>query len=349
MLNDLMKENIKNLAPYRCARDEFEGEAEVYLDANESWRDFISLENINRYPDPRCTILRKAIEEVLHLPFKNTVIGNGSDEIIDLLFRIFCEPKTDKVLLLPPTYGAYSVFADINDVQTIAVPLTRDFQLDMENIIKALKTQTPKLTFICSPNNPTGNSIPLDCIEEILKNNEGVTVVDEAYFEFSGKESAVTLLEKYPRLVVLRTLSKCWGLAGARLGIGVMCEELQKKMVDVKYPYNVPLPSQLAAIKGLKNAEEVFKTCKEIINERERMSKALSLLDGVEKVYPSDANFLLCKMDKANEIYNYLQQRKIIVRNRSREYNCESTLRITIGSVEENNKLLRSLEEASWI
>ncbi len=347
-MNKLMRTNIAALSPYRCARDEFEGEAEVYLDANESWREYCGQKNINRYPDPRNTMLRKAVEEVLHLPFKNTVIGNGSDEIIDLLFRIFCYPKEDKVLLMPPTYGAYSVFAAINDVKIISVPLKIDFSMDTDEVIKTIKEQSPKLLFICSPNNPTSNVQGLDEIERILKANKAITVVDEAYFEFAKTKSAVTLLDKYPNLVVLRTLSKCWALAGARIGIGVMNETLQKKMIDVKYPYNIPTPSADIALKALSNYEEVFKECENTIKERERLRKALELLEGITTIYPSQANFLLCKVLEADKVYKYLQEKQIIVRNRSREYNCENCLRITVGSVEENNKLLRALEEYVW-
>lgn len=348
MLETLMRENIRSLSPYKCARDEAEGKGEVFLDANENYRGFTSFVNINRYPDPKNEELRKLVENVLSLPFENTVIGNGSDEIIDLLFRIFCEPKIDKVLLFPPTYGAYKVFAAINDVEVIYLPLDDNFNLKLKEIKNIIKEQRPKLTFICSPNNPTGNLMNFEDIEEIIKMNPGITVVDEAYYEFSKGRSCAPLIREYPRLVVLRTLSKCWALAGARIGIGVMNEELRDKMIDVKYPYNVPTPSSRLAIEALMKKDQAIKEIDTILSERDRMEKALLLLDGVVKIYKSDANFILCKINDADNVYKYLQGENIIVRNRSREYNCDSCLRITIGSRGENDRLLRALEEYVW-
>jgi histidinol-phosphate aminotransferase len=346
MLEELMRKNIRELAPYRCARDEFEGEAEVYLDANESWRNFAEVESLNRYPDPRATALRKGIESVLGLPFENTVVGSGSDEIIDLLFRIFCNPGRDKVLLMPPTYGAYGVFADINDVKAVKVPLKDDYSMDTEAVLKALaEDENIKLCFICSPNNPTGNAQSLDEIEKVLMANRAITVVDEAYFEFAKRESAVSLIKKYPRLVVLRTLSKCWALAGARIGIGVMNETLQKKMIDVKYPYNIPTPTAQLAVKALLMRDEIIKNAEAVIVERGRLVRELEKLSLVEKVFPSDANFVLARIKDADKVYEYLKGKKIIVRNRSREYNAASCLRITVGSRAEDDRLLAALKE----
>lgn len=347
-IESLMRANIAALSPYRCARDEFEGQADVYLDANESWRDYIKETGRNRYPDPRCTLLRKALDEVLGLPFANTVIGNGSDELIDLLFRIFCTPGRDSVLLMDPTYGAYRVFAAINDVRVLSVPLSSDFAMDLDAVIATMRKEHPRLVFICSPNNPTGTSQSLAAIEQVLKANEGITVVDEAYFEFSGKESAIGLIKEYERLVVLRTLSKCWALAGARIGIAIATPVLQKKMIDVKYPYNVSSPAQECALRALSSADAVIEGVRYTKLERKRMEELLPGIPGVVKVYPSDANFLLVKTHDATALYHYLVKMKIIVRNRTNEYNCNNDLRITIGSRAENDRLLQALKDYPW-
>ena len=356
-MRELLRKNIANLIPYSCARNDFVGEAEVYLDANENWRDFVGDEGRNRYPDPLCTQVRKALDEVLGLPFANTVIGNGSDEIIDNLFRCFCEPGRDKAIIMSPTYGAYRVFADINAVLVEQVPLTVDFAIDFDALESFLKQERKenekalgndqggrsKLLFVCSPNNPTGNAFPLEQIERICLLFDGITVVDEAYFDFSSLESAVTLLSRFPRLVVLRTLSKCWSLANARVGIAVASEAICKVLTSMKYPYNVGGPSQELALRGLAESERVVKTLAVTLGEKKRMEEALPSLPCVVKLFPSDANFLLVRVKRADELYHYLAQKGIIVRNRSRELHCEQCLRITIGSKSENDKLLAAL------
>ncbi|MFA6682541.1 MAG: histidinol-phosphate transaminase [Sphaerochaeta sp.] len=350
-MRELLRKNIANLVPYSCARNDFVGEAEVYLDANENWRDFVGDKGRNRYPDPLCSQVRKALDEVLGLPFANTVIGNGSDEIIDNLFRCFCNPGKDKAIIMSPTYGAYRVFADINDVLVNQVPLTPDFAIDfgaLEAFLAQEKTQgedegRSKLLFICSPNNPTGNAFPLDQIEKVCLLFDGITVVDEAYFDFSLLESAATLLSRFPRLVVLRTLSKCWSLANARVGIAVASEAICKVLTSMKYPYNVGGPSQELALRGLSESVRVEETLAVTLLEKKRMEEELPCLPCVVKLFPSDANFLLVRVGDADKLYHYLSQKGIIVRNRSRELYCENCLRITIGSKSENDKLLAAL------
>ncbi|MGE4584626.1 MAG: histidinol-phosphate transaminase [Sphaerochaeta sp.] len=350
-MRELLRENIANLTPYSCARNDFTGEAEVFLDANENWQDFVGKPDANRYPDPLATQLRKALQDVLGLAMSKTVIGNGSDELIDNLMRCFCRPGKDSVLLLPPTYGAYRVFADINDVTVHTVPLTPSFAIDIPGLTKFLEQEKlnrnengrVKLLFICSPNNPTGNAFDRSVIEQVCSLFDGITVVDEAYYDFSNKGSAVSLLENYPNLVVLRTLSKCWALASARVGIAIASEEIIAVLRSMKYPYNVGSPSQDLALHALSQAHQVQKGLALIKAERERMERALSQLDCVRTVFPSDANFFLVRVGNALAVYRYLLDRGIIVRNRSKELHCENCLRITIGSREENDRLLAEL------
>lgn len=350
-MKELLRSNIANLKPYSCARNDFTGEAEVYLDANENWRDFVGNENRNRYPDPLCTTLRRAADEILKLPFANTVVGNGSDEVIDNLFRCFCRPGKDSALLMPPTYGAYRVFADINDVAVKNVPLTPAFELDLPSLEAFLEEEKKnrteearlKLIFICSPNNPTGNAYALEEISRVCSLFDGITVVDEAYFDFSPYESAITLLDRFPNLVVLRTLSKCWALANARIGFAIASEEICSVLNSMKYPYNVGGPSQELALRSLTQLEEVKNTLLEIEGERTRVQVELASLKCVETVFHSDANFFLVRVTDADKLYHYLAQAGIIVRNRSKEMHCENCLRITIGSKEENDKMLSCL------
>ncbi len=345
-IEKLMRANIASLDPYRCARDEFEGVAEVYLDANESWRRYIDFPgDINRYPDPRSALLRKAIEEVLGLDYDMTIVGNGSDEIIDLLFRIFCDPGKDSALLMGPTYGAYKVFASINDIKVNIAPLTKDFEVDVPLVKKMIDETSPKLVFLCTPNNPTGNAIPYEIIKEIATYNSGITVVDEAYWDFSTEKSASALVKENERVVLMRTLSKAWGLASARIGIAMCSKPIHEAMYNVKYPYNIGLPSSTEALKALANAAAVREGVEYTKLERERLRGLLEKSSKVVKVYPSDSNFLLVKVLDANSIYLALQKKGIVVRNRSRELNCENCLRITVGSKEENDKLMKALEE----
>lgn len=353
-MRELLRKNIAGLVPYSCARNDFKGTASVFLDANENWQDFVKQPGRNRYPDPLSTRLRAEIEKRMGLKAAHTVIGNGSDEVIDNLVRMFCVPGKDHVLLLPPTYGAYRVFCDINDVKVDVVPLTADFQLDMQAILAYLRSEKQnrkegagrlKLLFICSPNNPTANAFPLDQVEEIARNFDGITIVDEAYHDFSSVESAVSLQSRYPNLVVLRTLSKCWALAGARIGILVASEEICAVMASMKYPYNVSSPAQDAALEDLANWEKVMAGKEDILKQRPLFAASLAKLSCVEKVYPSDANFLLVKVRDANKIYAYLMDKGIIVRNRSKELHCENCLRITVGNATENQAVIDALKE----
>jgi len=352
-MKELLRENIANLIPYSCARNDFKGKADVYLDANENWRDYVGDKNRNRYPDPLCTVLRTALDEVLGLPFSRTVVGNGSDEIIDNLFRMFCRPAKDSVLIMPPTYGAYRVFADINDVAVKEVPLTKDFALDfatLEQVLEREKSERTadsrcKMLFVCSPNNPSGNAFPLDQIERICSLFDGITIVDEAYFDFSPYASAITLQDTFPNLVVLRTLSKCWGLANARVGICIASEELCAVMASMKYPYNVGGPSQEVALEVLKEASPVKKGLDSILTARKKMATELLQIPCVEKIFPSDSNFLLVRVSDATALYRYLAENGIIVRNRSKEKYCDNCLRITIGNEAENNALLACMRE----
>lgn len=353
-MRELLRRNIAALVPYSCARNDFKGTASVYLDANENWQQFIGEKDRNRYPDPLCVDLRREIERRMGLAFDRTVVGNGSDEVIDNLVRMFCEPGKDRVLLMPPTYGAYRVFCDINEVGVDAVPLRRDFQVDLPAVEAFLSRERAarkpdggrlKLLFVCSPNNPTGNAVPLETVERIAESFDGITVVDEAYHDFTDIPSAVTLQERYPRLVVLRTLSKCWGLAGARIGILVADPAIARVMEGVKYPYNVSSPAQDAALRDLEDWKAVMEGKRMILSERKRLGALLAALPCVRKVYPSDANFFLVQVTDPDGIYRFLMEKGIIVRNRSRELYCEGCLRMTIGSPEEDDALVAALKE----
>ncbi|MHC1693011.1 MAG: histidinol-phosphate transaminase [Sphaerochaetaceae bacterium] len=352
-IEELLRPNIVSLIPYSSARSEFCGAAEVFLDANENWRDFVGNKGRNRYPDPRHRALKAKIEEVLHLRCDRLVIGNGSDEIIDLLFRICCVPDRDKVLVMSPTYGAYQVFADINGIAVSDCPLKDDFTVDMsrfQTICDLIDAGSPatgmhKLLFLCSPNNPSGNSIPLKQIEAIATRFKGITVVDEAYHEFSQEPSAVELMDTCPRLVVLRTLSKSWALANARVGMIVAPQRIVEAMEKTKYPYNLSGVVQELAIEALGHSQEVFASVKEIIAQRGMLAEQLQTYSFVEEVFPSDANFLLVRVDEPSKLYRFLLEKKIIVRNRSSVRGCFGCVRITVGSVQENQQLLQALDQ----
>jgi len=352
-IKELMRPNILKLVPYSSARSEYIDSDALLLDANEHYRDFVGNDGRNRYPDPQHTLLKKKIEEVLKLPAKKLAIGSGSDELIDLLFRIFCTPKKDKALLISPTYGAYEVFAAINDVAVSHCQLKGDFTIDlnkMEAVCSLVNNGTPesgmhKLLFICSPNNPSGNSFPLEQIEMMVNRFQGVVVVDEAYIDFSKKESAVKLLDKYDNLVVLRTLSKAWALADARVGIAISSDEIIKMIHNVKYPYNLSGISQQLAMATLDNYSEVQKHIELIVQQRERVASALKEFKFVDKVYPSEANFLLVRvLNDPVQLLQTLRDEKIIIRNRSNTRGCYQSVRISIGSVEDNNRLLDALK-----
>ncbi len=341
-INDLVRENIKNLRPYSTARDEFKGQASVFLDANENSYGSPLPANYNRYPDPLQLDLKDAISNIKGVPIENTFLGNGSDEAIDLLFRAFCTPGKDNVIVLPPTYGMYEVSANINDVEIRKVSLLPDFQLDMEKIAETIDKNT-KLIFICSPNNPTGNSINREDIETILANFNGIVVVDEAYINYARQKTFIQELTEYANLVVLQTFSKAWGLAALRLGMAFSSTTVIDVLNKIKPPYNINQATQDLAFEAIKNIAQVNEWIKESVAERDRLSKALSAINIVKKVYPSDANFILTEVTDALKIYDTLVEQGIIVRDRSKVTLCEGCLRITVGTKEENDKLLKTL------
>ena len=341
-LNSLVRENVKKLTPYSSARDDFKGEAKVFLDANENSLGSPLTKWYNRYPDPHQLKVKQKLSEIKRVPVENVFLGNGSDECIDILQRAFCEPGIDNIIICPPTYGMYEVCANINDVKIKKVNLTNEYQLDLETIENAIDGNT-KMVFLCSPNNPTANSLHPEDIEAILNNYFGLVIVDEAYINFSKQKSFSTQLNEYPNLVVMQTLSKAWGLAALRVGIALASQEIVSVMNKIKPPYNINQASQELALQALNEVEQVNDMIKEIVKEREILAEALVNLSSVEKVYPSDANFLLVKMNDPVAIYKKLLGRGIVVRDRSRVELCEGCLRITVGTAEENQTLLYAL------
>ena len=338
----LLRENIKKLVPYSSARDEFKGEASVFLDANENAFGSPLPTQYNRYPDPLQWKLKERIAEIKGVPAPHIFIGNGSDEAIDIVFRAFCNPGVDNVVICPPTYGMYEVSANINDVEIRKVPLTPDFQLNMDGIEDAVNEQT-KIIFICSPNNPTGNAIDRTDIEVLLNNFKGIVVIDEAYINFSRHKSFIQELTEYPNLVVMQTLSKAWGLAALRVGMAFSSTPIIDVMNKVKPPYNVNEASQQLALQALGNVNQVNEWIRETVQERERLARAFRELPTVTQVYPSDANFLLVRTTDPRGIYTHLTERGIIVRDRSKVQLCEGCLRITVGTPEENKELLEAM------
>lgn len=343
-INNILRQNIKNLTPYSSARDEFKGEASVYLDANENAFGSPLDTDYNRYPDPLQYKVKMRLSEIKGVPARNIFLGNGSDEAIDILFRAFCNPGVDNVILVPPTYGMYEVSANINDIAIKRVPLTEDYQLNLEGIAEAIDEHT-KLIFVCSPNNPTGNSINREDVETLLANFHGIVVVDEAYINFSRQKSFIQELTEYANLVVLQTLSKAWGLAGLRVGMAFASEEIIEVMNKVKPPYNINEASQQLALKALENVDQVNAWIRETLNQRDRLVLTLKEFDFVLDIYPSDANFILVKTTDPKGIYNFLVERGIIVRDRSKVELCEGSLRITVGTPVENDILLQALQQ----
>ncbi len=337
-IENLVRENIRNLKPYSSARDEFSGAKGIFLDANEN-----PFGDLNRYPDPYQKRLKEKLSQYKNTSTKNIFIGNGSDEIIDLVFRIFCEPGKDKVITFPPTYGMYEVSAAINDVEVITVPLTADFQIDFEAFNEQMETnKNIKIVFVCSPNNPTGNSI--NKIEKLLKCNT-IVVVDEAYVDFSDSPSLLGKLLNFPNLIVLHTFSKSLGLAAARVGVAYASENIIELMNKVKPPYNVSSLNQKAALKVLRNNEATRRQLNLIYKERKRVFNALMELKQVIKIYPSEANFLLVEVKDATSVFKKLVDKNIIIRNRTNVVkNC---VRITIGTPEENDQLINELKNLS--
>ncbi len=343
-INNILRENIKNLVPYSSARDEYQGEASVFLDANENAYGSPLEQQFNRYPDPLQFQVKKRLSEIKGVPPRNIFLGNGSDEAIDILFRSFCNPGVDNVILVPPTYGMYQVSANINDVEARNVPLTEEFQLDLEGIAEAIDKHT-KLIFICSPNNPTGNSMDRTDVETLLANFNGLVVVDEAYINFSRQKTFIQELTEYANLVVLQTLSKAWGLAGLRVGMAFASEEIIEVMNKVKPPYNINEASQQLALQALSNIDQVNAWIKETLIQRDNLVLQLKDFDFVLDIYPSDANFILVKTTDPKGIYNFLVQKGIIVRDRSKVELCAGCLRITVGTPDENKKLIKTLQD----
>ncbi len=339
-LDHILRENIKNLKPYSSAREEYTGKEAVFLDANENPYN----SPYNRYPDPLQLEVKIRIAGIKGMDPGMIFLGNGSDEAIDLLIRAFCEPHADNIVSIEPSYGMYEVCADINNVSFVKVLLKDDFQLDTAGILRTINNNT-KLVFLCSPNNPTGNCFKKEDIISILKNFHGIVIVDEAYIDFSTKESLLSILDGYKNLVVLQTFSKAWGLAGIRLGMAFAWNEIINVLSKIKYPYNINSLTLEKANETLKNDTPKNKWIDDILKAKSGLISELKELPFVIKVYPSDANFLLVKVNAAKKIYNYLVDKKIIIRDRSNVSLCEGCLRITIGTKNENVLLMNSLKE----
>ena len=335
-LNKLVRKNIRDLLPYSSARDEFSGTDGVFLDANEN-----PFGELNRYPDPNQKELKNKLSSLKSIPAESIFIGNGSDEVIDLAYRVFCTPGIDKALTFSPTYGMYEVSAEINDIKLITVPLNDSFQIDFGALTPFLKDETLKLIFICSPNNPTGNIIR--GIDRLLQEFNGIIVVDEAYIDFTDNESFAGVIENYPNLIVSQTFSKAWGLAAARVGVAYANTEIISIFNKVKPPYNVSALNQQTALKALDDISGFQKRRAVLLEQRELLERRLPELPVVAKVYRSDANFLLVEMKNAHAVYTGLVDRKVITRNRSALVN--NCIRITVGSPEENEQLITALNE----
>jgi histidinol-phosphate aminotransferase len=340
-IDNLVRENVKILKPYSSARDEFEDfdtAAMVFLDANEN-----PFENgVNRYPDPQQSNVKAVLAKNKKVQSNQILLGNGSDEVLDLLFRAFCEPKVDNVITLPPTYGMYGVLANINAVENKEVLLSEDFQPQIEKIVSAIDENT-KILFLCSPNNPTGNSFSDESVVYLLQNFKGLVVIDEAYIDFANKESWINELEEYPNLVITQTLSKAYGLAGIRLGVCYASAAVISVLNKIKPPYNVNELTQKRALERLGNEEKVIAEIQSIRKQRDKLLQALDDIEFIEKIYPTEANFILIKVDDANKRYDELIAKGIVIRNRTTQPLCENCLRLTIGTEVENKKLIAAL------
>ncbi|WP_340073762.1 histidinol-phosphate transaminase [Leptobacterium sp. I13] len=341
-LKNLIRPNVANMKPYTSARDEYMGTTSemVFLDANENPYN----NGINRYPDPNQKELKNVLAKLKDISPYQLLLGNGSDEILDLIFRAFCEPGKDNIITLPPTYGMYAVLADTNNIDNRRVFLTTEFKIDVEKILNTIDGQT-KLIFLCSPNNPTGNLLDIKDIEFILNSFNGLVIIDEAYIDFSLQHSWISKLEEFPNLVVTQTLSKAYAAAGIRLGICYASKEIIKTLQKIKPPYNVNLLTQEHALSCILNQKKIQRHVDAILNERNKLLSALTEIKCVKKAYPTSANFVLVKMDDATTRYNQLLKAGIVVRNRSNQPLCEDCLRFTIGTPEENNKLIKALKE----
>lgn len=348
MLNieELVRENIRKLKPYSSARSEFKGTAKVFLDANENAFGSPLEKDYNRYPDPLQMELKQALARLKKVDTSNIGIGNGSDEIIDHIIRIFCRPGIDNIITTPPTFRMYSVAAAINDTNVKEVLLTGDFQLDIPGISNAIDQNT-KLIFLCSPNNPTGNLLNKKDIEILLDRFRGMIVIDEAYFDFCSRESFIEMLSAHNNLIVLQTLSKAWGLAGLRIGAAFAVPEIIRYLTSVKTPYNVSSLTQQLAIEALRNKSGMENWTRQLVEQRGRLAKALEDFPFIKIIYPSDANFLLVKVSNAQKLYEYLLAQKIVVRNQSSQPLLNNCLRITVGTPAENESLIKSLKNYS--
>lgn len=339
-IQSLLRDNIRRLKPYSSARDEFKGEADVYIDANENPNNKL----YNRYPDPMQWELKKKISQIKDVPAEQIFLGNGSDEPIDLLIRAFCYPGKDAILTHNPSYGMYRVSADIHDVGVIQVPMDKNFHLDF-GAFAAAATPHTKIAFLCSPNNPSGNCLPIEEMKNFVAGFNGIVVIDEAYIDFCEQESMKKYIDLYPNLVVMQTLSKAWGAAAVRLGMAFAQKEIIDILNKIKAPYNISKPAQLAAMDILNEMEVVKQEAQSVISERKRMELELSRFQGISEIFPSDANFLLVRVDDANKLYHFLAENGIIVRNRHGQHNCDNCLRITVGTPTENDILYIKLNE----
>lgn len=343
-LDLLIRDNIRNLKPYSSARDEFSGEAKVFLDANENSLGSPLTKWYNRYPDPHQQLLKQKLATVKGIGAQHIFLGNGSDECIDILFRCFCEPGRDNVVICPPTYGMYEVSAQINHVATKKVPLLNDYQLDLVHLENAIDAQT-RIIWLCSPNNPTGNSLNRVDMEMVLNNFNGLVVIDEAYINFAQQRSFLQELSDYPNLVVLQTFSKAWGLAGLRLGMAYASESIIEVMNKVKPPYNINQATQELALKALEEIGQVNDMIKILVDMRRALAEVFLTMPTVQEVYPSDANFILVRIQDARKVYEFLLTKGIVVRDRSMVTLCEDCLRITIGTEKENTLLVDAMQE----
>ncbi len=339
-IQNLIRPTIKALKPYSSARDEFQGnsDAMVFLDANENPYN----NGVNRYPDPQQKGVKAILSEIKGVSAKHILLGNGSDEVLDLIFRAFCEPHQDNVISLPPTYGMYEVLANLNAVEIRKVNLSETFQPKVDTILEASDTNS-KVLFLCSPNNPTGNSFSTESVEKLLKAFKGLVVIDEAYIDFSTEKSWLTRLEEFPNLVITQTLSKAYGMAGIRLGICYASEEIITVLNTIKPPYNVNELSQKKAIELLTISDLAKNQINSILEERTELALELENVSFVSKIYPSDANFILAKVDDATKRYNQLVEKGVVVRNRTTQFGCEECLRFTVGTKEENEELIKNL------
>ena len=342
VIDQLIRENIKALKPYSSARDEFKEVTlnMVFLDANEN-----PFENgVNRYPDPQQTAVKVALSKLKGIPVTQILLGNGSDEVLDLLFRAFCEPKQDNVITLPPTYGMYKVLANINNVEEKEVLLTNKFQPNVKEILEVADKHS-KILFLCSPNNPTGNSFSIESVEILLKSFNGLVVIDEAYIDFSSEKSWLQRLDEFPNLVITQTLSKAYGMAGIRLGICYASKEIIAVLNKIKPPYNINELTQQRALRRILTKNKVQKEVDKILEQREKLIQKLKTILFIEEIYPTDANFILIKVDDAHKRYNQLIKKGLVIRNRTTQPLCENTLRLTVGTTSENIKLIKALKE----